>query len=74
MDGSTVFPSCASVHLTLYTLPWAYTRVQILNGISIGSTVFAQLTAKGDYTFTTGRFSPLKLPLSVGSGHRSHDI
>ena len=44
------------------------TRVQIPNSISIGSDVFAQLTAESRYTSKRPGlpFSPLKLPLHMG--------
>ena len=43
------------------------TRVQILNGISIGSAVFAQITTKCRYTLHRATSSPpLKLPLFMG--------
>jgi len=42
MDGSLVFARCASVHPIQYFL--GPTRVQIANGISIGSAIYAQNT------------------------------
>jgi len=42
------------------------TGVHIPNGISIGSAVFAQLTAEGPYTWQWTTPPPSKLPLSMG--------
>ena len=51
------------------------TRVQIQNGISTGSAIFAQLMAERHYTLQWATLSPSKLPLPmVESGpHRIHD-
>jgi len=67
MDGLLVFASlrlCAYPPITCFHGP---TQVQISNDISIGSAVFAQLTAESRYTLQRGRpFPPLKLSLPTG--------
>ena len=68
MDGLVVFASlrlCASPPITCFHGP---TQVQISNDISIGSAVFAQLTAESRYTLQRGRpFPPLKLSPPTGN-------
>jgi len=66
MDGSTVFARWrqrASQANTCFLEP---TRVQIPNGISIGSAVFVQLTAQHLYTLQWAVPFPPKMPLPMG--------
>jgi len=51
---------------SIYVCLFGPTRVQISNGISIGSAVFAQLTAECRYTLQRAAPFPLKLILPMG--------
>ena len=66
MDGSMVFSrwlQCASPPNTYFLGP---TRLQIPNGIAIGSAVFAQLTAECPYILKRAALSPFKIAPSRG--------
>ena len=72
MDGSVVFVSwrqCAP-NLTYVSLPPS--RDHTPNGISIGSAVFAQLTAQSPYTLQWADFSHSELPISIGGSGPRH--
>jgi len=65
-DGSIVFVrlrQCSSLSNTCFLGP---TRIHIPNGISIGSAIFAQLTAERLYTLQWAAPPPSNLPLSRG--------
>jgi len=67
VNGSLVFArlrQCAHPSNACYLAP---TRVHTPNGISIGSAVFAQITAEGPYAVQWAANSPSKLPLLMGT-------
>jgi len=66
--------SVCTQYSLIFTCFLGRTRVQISNGISIGSAVFALLTADSRYTLQRAALSPLKLPLPIGdwNSHLTH--
>jgi len=69
MDGSIVFARWrkSAPHLIHDSLgPFESIKKGIANGISIGSAVFARLTADGSYTLQWAAPFPSKLPLRIG--------
>jgi len=65
MDGSIVFARWANVHQsnTCFLGP---SGVHNPNGISIGSAVFAQLSAQSPYTLEWAALFPLKIAPRMG--------
>jgi len=67
VDGSMVFARCRQWTLHLIHASYGPSRVLISNGVSIGSAVFAQLTANSRYALQ--RAVPSPSPFKIAHSH-----